>query len=304
MRRQAFLLLAAIGLAALILMPSAPFVRYVLAFVFLWVLPGLSWAELIDGRTLGRAEQLAVGLGLSYVIVPIATLLSMFLPGPLTRAHLLSILTGTTALPLAGSFLKHMREGHRDRATGSPNVLAPPLSWGRWLWHDGWVWLLAALLIGGALRLVHLNYSEFQGDEATVLVRAARALEGDKEVTLLHTKGPAELTIVMASWRLAGALNEWMARLPFAWASMLGLVATFLCGRRLGHPHGAGIAVCLLAINGYFIAFGRIVQYQSVVFALTTLGILCLLAYHAQGPGSLVGVAAALFAGGLLAPHS
>jgi 4-amino-4-deoxy-L-arabinose transferase-like glycosyltransferase len=171
------------------------------------------------------------------------------------------------------------------------------------LWRDGRAWLLAAVLIAAALRVVNVGYSEFQGDEAAVMVRAAQALEGDEATVFQHRKGPAELAVVMATWRLTGTASEWMARLPFAWAGVLGVAAVFLLGRRLGRPHAGGIAACLLAVEGFFVGFGRIVQYQSLVFALGALGLLCLLAYWQRGRGVLLAVAAALFAGGALAHY-
>ncbi|MFL7794273.1 MAG: ArnT family glycosyltransferase, partial [Anaerolineae bacterium] len=122
-------------------------------------------------------------------------------------------------------------------------------------------------------------------------------------VIFQHKKGPAELAVVIAGWCLTGLTNEWMARLPFAWASALGVVAVFLCGRRLGRPHAGGIAACLLAIEGFFVGFGRIVQYQSLVFALSVLGLLCIFAYQEHGRGSLVIVSAAFFACGVLAHY-
>ncbi|NIO39342.1 MAG: hypothetical protein GTO41_03545, partial [Burkholderiales bacterium] len=103
--------------------------------------------------------------------------------------------------------------------------------------------------------------------------------------------------------RLTGVTNEWMARLPFAWVSILGVAAVFFFGRRLGSPHAGGIAACVIAIEGFLLGFGRIVQYQSIVFALSTLGLLCLLAYYHNGRASLVVVGAAFFAGGALAHY-
>jgi hypothetical protein len=49
------------------------------------------------------------------------------------------------------------------------------------------------------------------------MVQAAQALEGDTQIIFQHNKGPAELTVAMAMWRLTGIINEWMARLPFTW---------------------------------------------------------------------------------------
>jgi hypothetical protein len=135
------------------------------------------------------------------------------------------------------------------------------------------------------------------------MVRAARALEGDEAIIFLHKKGPSQLTVVMSGWRLTGVANEWMVRLPFSWASTLGVVAVFLCGRRLGRPHAGGIAACMLAVEGFHVGLGRGPKYHSLVFALSTLGLLCLFVYYTRGRGGLVVIAAVFFAGGVLAHY-
>ena len=80
----------------------------------------------------------------------------------------------------------------------------------------------------------------------------------------------------MATWTLSGTINEWQARLPFSFAGILGIVALYLLGRRWFNEQIALVAALLLAINGYFVGFGRIVQYQSFVLAMTALALLAL----------------------------
>jgi 4-amino-4-deoxy-L-arabinose transferase-like glycosyltransferase len=306
-RRQVSVLAAMLVLGAVILVVPLPLVRFGAAFVLLWVLPGLAWTSLIPQSALDRVERVAVGFGLNFVVSPVLTLLVAYLPGPVNRVGLLVAVMAGIGLPLALSALRRLVPALRERPVGIER-------W-RWtglravfcaqhpLWRDGWAWLLVAILIAAALRVVNLGYAEFQGDEAAVLVRAAQALEGDEAAIFQHKKGPAELAVVMAGWRLVGMTSEWMARLPFAWAGVLGVTAVFLCGHRLGRPHAGGIAACLLAIEGFFVGFGRIVQYQSLVFALSALGLLCLFAYRERGRGSLIIVSAAFFAGGVLAHY-
>ncbi len=306
MKRQAILFAIALLLGGTVWLAPPSLVRYGLIFVLLWLLPGLAWACLIPGKALDRAEWSVVALGLSFVITPITTVLAAYLPGLLDRGTLLGVILGAIGLPLAVSALFWLVRKFIPSLQGQlelPALNAHPEPDTDSFWQDGWAWLLVAVLIAVGLRVINLDYSEFQGDEAVVMVRAANVLEGDDTVLFQHKKGPAELTLVMAGWRLAETTNEWMARLPFAWASVLGVVAVFLFGRRLDRPHAGGIAACLLAIEGYRVGFGRIVQYQSLVFALSTLGLLCLLIYYSRGNGRLVIVAAAFFAGGTLAHY-
>lgn len=278
---------------------------YAAAFLFLWVLPGLGWAPLLPARALDPPERLVVGFALSFVVTPITILLLHYLPGPLTQVQILVAVAGVSAVPLAISAVwdrAHPAETDIPQTEASTDRAWALPEW-RSLIRGRWFWLLIAALLVMGLRLVNLNYSEFQGDEATVMVRAARALAGDDSILFQHKKGPAELTLVMGTWRLTGITNEWMGRLPFAWANLLGLAAVFLLCRHLG-PRRLGITVvALLAIEGYFLAFGRIVQYQSIVFALGTLGLLCLLRFYRDGQWSLVFLAVVLFAGGFMAHY-
>ncbi len=267
-----------------------------MSFLLLWIIPGLAWSLLIPRDALDHIERLAVGLGLNFVIAPVITLLLTYLPGPLSRSALLAAMIAAIAPPVALFAIKHKQKG----------VSLPKLSPGNWQ-QDGWAWLLIAVLIAFGLRTVHLGYAEFQGDEAAAMMRAAHALTGNEAAIFQHKKGPAELLVVMSSWRLTASqvkgFDELAARLPFAWASIIGVMTVFLIGRRLDHPRAGGIAACILAIEGYLVGFGRIVQYQSLVFALSALGLLCLLAYEANGHGILLTLAAAFFAGGALAHY-
>lgn len=309
-RRQAVLFTVALISGAAILVVPSNFVRYSSAFVLLWLLPGLSWASLIPSSALRRFEWLVVGLGLSFVVTPATTLLVAYIPGPSSRAALVAATVASVGLPLVLSLVGLLSgrtlfpsTGDEEETGTTATTGTPPSQLGHRFLRDGWAWLLVAVILAAGLRLVNLDYSEFQGDEAKVMVRAAQALEGDDAVLFQHKKGPAQLTLVMPGWRLTGLTNEWMARLPFAWISILGVVAVFLFGQRLDRPHAGGIAACLVAVEGFLVGFGRIVQYQSIVFALSTLGLLCLLAYYRNGRGSLVIVGAAFFAGGALAHY-
>lgn len=310
MKRQAILPLIALALGTVVWFAPWPLVRYGFSFPLLWVLPGLSWALFIPHQALNRAERFAVGLGLNFTITPLVTLLLVYLPGSLTRVSILAVIEGIIVLPTIISVLTYPK-GARAAAVEATRVgggsgfstsalLSARL---RSLWRDGWLWLPIALLIAAGLRVVNLNYAEFEGDEARVMMRAAEAIEGDETIIFQHDKGPSQLTVVMPGWRLTGMTNEWMSRLPFSWASILGVAAVFLHVRLLEHKHAGGIAACLLATEGFLVGLGRGMRHHSLVFALTTLGLLCLLAYYKRGRSVLVIVGAILFVGAALAHY-
>ncbi|MFQ6100125.1 MAG: ArnT family glycosyltransferase [Anaerolineae bacterium] len=260
---------------------AVPATRYWASFVLLWLLPGLAWARLLTSRDRRPgADEIAVGLGLGMGSVTLLTLLLHYVPGPLPSAALLlavNLLTFAIAL-----------------LPPRPPAVRLGLGFG----HLSLIIPLAALF-----RLLHLGYSEFQGDEGVVMVRAARAILGDDAQLFYHQKGPVEVLLPLATWTLSGTINEWQARLPFALASLLGIVALYLLGRRWFGGRSGLVAALLLAINGYFVGFGRIVQYQSVVLAATALASLALFRWSEGGGRRWLFAGAALLALGLLAHY-
>lgn len=134
--------------------------------------------------------------------------------------------------------------------------------------------LLGLLLLGGWFRLRQLGYSEFQGDEARAMLMAGHLMAArDAGILLLHKKGPLELLLPAAGLK-RGDLGEGTARLPFALASLAALAGIQALGRRLWGSRAALITLALAAVDGYLIAFGRIVQYQSLVllYGVTAVG--------------------------------
>lgn len=134
--------------------------------------------------------------------------------------------------------------------------------------------LLGLLLLGGWFRLRQLSYSEFQGDEARAMLMAGHLMAArDAGLLLLHKKGPLEVLLPAAGLK-RGDLGEGTARLPFALASLAALAGIHALGRRLWGSRAALIALALAAVDGYLIAFGRIVQYQSLVllYGVTAVG--------------------------------
>jgi len=267
---------------------AIPATRYGAAFVLLWLLPGLAWAGLLAGRRhRPTAGVIAVGLGLGMGSVALLTLLLHYIPGPLT----LPMLLVTVNLLIFLLIFITLRTSLLD----SRSIVVHRSSF--------IVHCLLFIFTAAFFRLVNLGYSEFQGDEGIVMMRAARAILGDEAQLFYHQKGPAEVLLPMATWSLSGTINEWQARLPFAFAGILGVVALYLLARRWFDGRTGLLAALLLAINGYFVGFGRIVQYQSLVLATTTLALLALWCWsEGQGRRWLI-AGAGLLAFGLLAHY-
>ncbi|RPJ19141.1 MAG: hypothetical protein EHM33_30765, partial [Chloroflexi bacterium] len=142
--------------------------------------------------------------------------------------------------------------------------------------------LQIVLLIGVSilLRLVDLGYSNFQGDEILTLCRLSdHKTPGQLLAYLLgQRKGPVQYLITCAFSIFDPSFSSELAlRLPFAIANLLAVACFFLLVYRLFTLQIAIYSTFLFATNGIFIAFARIVQYQSFVILGGVAGILGLM---------------------------
>jgi hypothetical protein len=253
------------------------------AFILLWVMPALSWFLYLDGPAL---ERLLIASGISLLLVALLVLLSGYLPGDVSPWY------------IAGGLLA---------------IIVPPL---QAIWRRGtlvhinlevskkhWLALGAIVLIALFLRLTNLGYKEFQGDEGTIMVRAASILTGDENEIFLHQKGPVEILLPAATWALAGTIDDYWSRLPFTWAGLLEVVAIYWLARIWFGRKAGVVAGLLFALGGFGIAFSRIVQYQNLVMLWSTLALLAATRYRGCGRQRYLLLASAFLAAGLLAHY-
>lgn len=267
-------------------------VRYACAYVLLFVLPGAGLMRLLSGPhdDLNWLEKGIVGLAASYPVVIAVTLLAGYVPGKLT---LPLELTFTTVCVLFIWLLAWWREVKSPPTPRSPQPV--PV-------HSG-VILGLIVLIACLLVLSNLGTSEFQGDEVMALLTGGSTMQGNDEAIFFHRKGPAEIVLPGALWVLSGTVTEWSARLPFALAGILAVIACYILARRAFGEWAALAAAALLALNGYLVGFSRIVQYQSVVLLVTVLAILCFYLSSRRDMPRYQILGAAFVAAGLLAHY-
>jgi hypothetical protein len=278
------LAILALSLAVLLLAPM-PAAKALASLMLSIVLPGALLYRLLfrraDEHTWLDAALWALGLG--YACALVVTLGLHYLPGTFTRRWSL----GVPIALLIGLLLANLRwsyAGHLQRAT-----------------RQEWLIVAALTVLAGALRLINLSYSEFQGDEVAVLHKAAAAIQGRDDALFLHRKGPVEILLPLLAYSQGMAINEWGARLPFALASIAAVLTHYRLGV-CGFGQRAGVWVGLLAaLNGFFVAFGRIVQYQSLVLWFGALGVLAALCYRETRQRRYLWLSALFLALGLLA---
>lgn len=260
------LFLAALVVAnSLLLAPEGSLGRAAGAMMLL-LLPGLAWSEALR-LTSHRIVRWTMGLGLSYVLMIGGGLLLHYLPGGISMGL---VLISVNVLSLAAIIIQFFKKG----AKGSRSAKFKTLS----------AALLAIVLYGGLFRFVNLGYSEFQGDEVKALVPAAGVIEGEEESLFFpRKKGPGEVLVPMMVWRLTGLIDEPTARALFAIAGVMVILSTFLLAEKLFGRQVGLIAAGLVAVNGFMVAFSRIVQYQEIVVWMSLLALLCAWEWQQDG---------------------
>ncbi|MCE7980213.1 MAG: hypothetical protein DYG89_03405 [Caldilinea sp. CFX5] len=259
------------------------------------LLPGALLAELLLGNraeTPSFGERLVYSVGLGYGVLVLTLLGLSYLPGGLTFLQVALTFHGIILLFL---LLVGVRSG--------PSVAASTGE--RRQWFTWSTLALLALLAGAAfLRFTNLGYAELHGDEAAVALRAVDVIQGWERALFVHKKGPGEILPAVALYVLTGRLTEFAAHLPFALASWTGVLATYLLARRWFGPVAGWWAAAMVMVDGYLMAFGRMLQYQSLIFLLVVLTVLAVQhALDRRPSGRYFLVAALVLATGLLAHY-
>ncbi|MCL4297628.1 MAG: glycosyltransferase family 39 protein [Anaerolineae bacterium] len=289
-----FLLLAA---NSLIFSPIPPILRYFAALILLAFLPGWVWLNVFHPQEqapkqsepenlplpgeykvsplLDIAERLTLAAGLSLALTIFGAMFAVYLPGPLDLPRLLLIID---ALILIGLVILWWQLHH-----SVPPPPSPSPSWRPRLLASSLLLLTALLFLAAFLRLPRLGYAEFHEDEVEALMLGVRLLQGEDYALFLHRKGPAQMLIPLAVWLLTGQITEAMARFPFALSSILSVATLFFIGRRWFNWQAGAIAALLWTVNGYSIAFGRMVQYQALIFFWGPLALSCLYLAGVEG---------------------
>lgn len=254
------------------------------------LLPGYLLSQIVGSQVDGFSwlESIFLALGLGFSTLLLGTLGLQYLPGPLTRLAVLLLYDGLILSLILSNFLR------KSDRVAFPSQMRPAISI-----------LLILLLLGAFLRFANLGYSEFQGDEARAVLMAAGVARGADGILFLHRKAPGEILLPASTYALQGIIDEPSARLPFALANLVGLMGSYILARRM-YPKRRLVAITtigLLAVDGYLVAFSRIVQYQSLVFLMMMLSAWCAYVWHEERRPLMLLLSALFLAVGTLAHY-
>jgi hypothetical protein len=255
--------------------------RFGAALTLTFVLPGLAWLPALGWlHTRCPLERATLVLGGSSLLTALALFLALSLPGPFTEP---STLVALNLITLAGLLLQRLKPPSAIRH--SPFTI-----------HYSLFIILLIIAVAAFTRLVRIGYAEFHEDELENMRLIVRAYKGEEYASFLDSKGPIHWLLPAALWYLNGWLSEGVARTPFAITSLLLVPLIYALGRRMGSPHpsplplgegtggahpsplgdrrkgagGAGtgvglLAACFVALNGFFVAYARHVENQSLI---------------------------------------
>ncbi|MEK7594973.1 MAG: glycosyltransferase family 39 protein [Patescibacteria group bacterium] len=123
------------------------------------------------------------------------------------------------------------------------------------------------------LRFYNLSYSEFQGDEIRALYDRGTPLW---DFLIAQKKGPIQFLATYFVSLASADYDELLTRFPFALAGLLSVFVFYFFIKELYGRRIAFISSLLFSFNGFFVAFSRIVQYQSFTLLFSLLGLFCL----------------------------
>lgn len=266
---------------------SIPFaMRLVAATLLAFFLPGWLLLQTIGFTAEDRMEQVVLASGTSYGLTVLGSLGVLYAAGRLSVPLVIGLL-GLTSLVLAVVCIV------RPRLSGdspSPNRL-------------NLLFFVIPVAVAAFFSFTRLGYSDYWGDEMNGLLRAVSIIAGRRETLFEHTKGPVEVLLPAVFGLLVGRFEPFTLRFPFALAHTVGVGGYYLLARRLFGRNVALFAALILAINGLYLAFGRIVQYQAVVFLMMGLSVLVAYRFYRGGQAKYLGLTSFLVGIGLLAHY-
>ncbi len=140
----------------------------------------------------------------------------------------------------------------------------------RWFRSYGPLILLVVLTI--YFKFFNLGFSDYQGDEGKAMYDSSHPYISG--YLLDQRKGPLQfMTTYLYSMVDPDYSNYFMARLPFAIASAFSVLFFYLTTKLFFGKKAAFFATLLFLLNGLFIAFGRIIQYQSYVILFSIMSV-------------------------------
>jgi hypothetical protein len=248
--------LGLLGAACLgVWLPVPLLLKLAAATLLAFFLPGWLLLQAIDLTLTDIFERLTLAIALSYGLTVVISLSSLYLAGHLSTLLLSTVFSLSCLTFIIITLFLALRSPLSAPRSPLPALRSPLFA--------------LPLLVAVFFSFTNLGYADYWGDEMNGLLRAISAISGRPETILEHTKGPVEILLPAVFGLLAGRFEPFTLRFPFALAYTVGVGGFYILGTRLFERKVGLLAALILAINGLYLAFGRIVQYQAVVFLMS-----------------------------------
>ena len=138
-----------------------------------------------------------------------------------------------------------------------------------------YVLILLLIIPIAYLRLKNLGYSEFINDEIAYMDFLKNEGFYTYKNLINRRKGPIPYLINGGVFLISrNPHNELIQRIPFALAGITGVYFFYKFLKNIiNHKWAAFLGALVIGLNGFFIAFSRIVQYQSFNFLFSSLSL-------------------------------
>ena len=231
--------------------------RFLAALTLVFILPGWAWLPQLQWLHTDRGlERIILIGGLSSLFSATALLFTVFLPGPFTETPVLIAINFVTIFGLIVQLVQRLQSKIENQKS-------------KIVWPSRTILLilLVILAVASFTRLTRMGYAEFHEDELENMRLIVRAYKGEEYAPFLDSKGPIHWLLPGALWYLNGWVNEGIARTPFAITGLLLIPLIYTLGRRMsdGRDSVGLIAAGLVALNGFFVAYARHVENQSLI---------------------------------------
>ena len=163
--------------------------------------------------------------------------------------------------------------------------------------------LVVVIAVLAVLRLGNLGYSDYIPDETIVMDHYKdNGPILDLGFLAKQRKGPVQwLTVLTTNFLYRDVFNEIVFRIPFALASVLSIIFFYkFLEEHTKNKYIALFGAFLFGVNGFTVAFGRIVQYQSLNLLFSTISLYLFAKFLNEGDTKLCLYGTVFFAFSLL----
>ncbi len=272
--------------------PDWIWLRMPAALALTFVLPGWAWLPTLKWMQTRQAiERIVLIVGFSSLLSALTLFITVLLPGPFTETPLLISLTLTALTGLISQSI----HTHQSKIQNLKSKI-------EWPSRTTLLILLAILAVAASTRLFRLGYAEFHEDALENMRLIVRAYKGEEYAPFLDSKGPIHWLLPAALWYLNGWLTEGIARAPFAITSLLLIPTIYALGRRMSGRDSVGLlAAGFVSVNGFFVAYARHVENQSLIVFWGALAMWFAYRYYKENINSFLLWVALTLAVGLIA---